>query len=232
MHKVFILFVLFGCSSASKKEILAPESYERISSVKIGTQVWSDANLSVNVFLNGDTIPQAKTSEEWNAFVDAEEPAWCYYDFDSVNNNVHGKLYNWYATNDSRGIAPKGWHVATNEDWELLIKTAGGKVEAGHTLKSKTGWEDLSGNALENLMNEYEFGAVPTGELHRDGVFSSLKSMGVWWTSTSYDGPVRWGENKNDLAWNIVLWYSETMPIKLNSFTKKGSGAIRCVRNE
>lgn len=232
MKKVLFLLILASCSSTSKKENREMEIAENIPAVTIGTQTWSKTNLSVDTFLNGDTIPQAKTSDEWNAFVDAEEPAWCYFDFDSTNNALHGKLYNWYAANDTRGIAPKGWRVATNEDWELLIQTTGGKNEAGTKLKAKTGWEDLSGIPVKNLTDEFGFSAVPTGELHRDGVFSSLESMGVWWTSTSYDGPVRQGQTRNNLAWDVIIWYAETMPMRLNTFTKKGSGAIRCVRND
>ncbi len=88
--------------------------------VRIGKQVWQDKNLDVAFFQNGDPIPQARTQEEWVRAIENEEPAWCYYDNDSTLAETNGKLYNWYAINDKRGLAPKGWMIPKLEDYVAL----------------------------------------------------------------------------------------------------------------
>ena len=107
--------------------------------VTIGTQVWMKENLNVSTFRNGDSIPEAKTEEEWRAAGDAKQPAWCYYDNDPKNGEKYGKLYNWYAVNDSRGLAPAGYHVPTDEEWSVLIGFLGD--DAGKKMKSTSGWK-------------------------------------------------------------------------------------------
>lgn len=107
--------------------------------VTIGTQVWMKENLNVSTFRNGDPIPEAKTDEEWKAAGDAKQPAWCYYDNDPNNGAKYGKLYNWYAVNDSRGLAPEGWHVPTDQEWTDLIGFLGD--DAGKKMKSKSVFE-------------------------------------------------------------------------------------------
>jgi len=107
--------------------------------VTIGTQVWMKENLNVSSFRNGDPIPEAKTDEEWKAAGDAKQPAWCYYDNDPNNGAKYGKLYNWYAVNDSRGLAPVGYHVPTDEEWSVLIGFLGD--DAGKKMKSTSGWK-------------------------------------------------------------------------------------------
>jgi len=106
-------------------------------SVKIGTQVWMTKNLDVSVFRNGDTIPEAKTNIEWIKAGDNQQPAWCYYDNDPANGAKYGKLYNWYAVNDSRGLAPTGWHVPSDAEWTQLKDFLGGIEVAGTKMKSK-----------------------------------------------------------------------------------------------
>ena len=82
--------------------------------VKIGTQVWTTKNLNVSTFRNGDTIPEVKTNEEWIEAARIQQPAWCYYENDSMNGAKYGKLYNWYAMNDTRGLAPIGYHIPSD----------------------------------------------------------------------------------------------------------------------
>lgn len=84
--------------------------------VKIGDQFWMAENLNVDKFRNGDTIPEAKTEEEWIEAGENGQPAWCYYNNNPENGDHYGKLYNWYAVNDLRGLAPEGWRVPTQEE--------------------------------------------------------------------------------------------------------------------
>jgi uncharacterized protein (TIGR02145 family) len=110
--------------------------------VTIGTQVWMKENLNVSSFRNGDPIPEAKTAKEWQAAGEAKQPVWCYYDNDPKNGVKYGKLYNWYAVNDSRGLAPSGYHVPTDLEWTVLADFLGGESVAGGKLKSANGWDN------------------------------------------------------------------------------------------
>ena len=111
-------------------------------SVQIGEQVWMTTNLSVNQFRNGDPIKQAITFTEWKKAGEKNQPAWCYYQNNTTYGSQLGKLYNWYAVNDPRGLAPAGWHVPTDEEWTKLIEQSGGSADAGSTLKNNGGWAD------------------------------------------------------------------------------------------
>ena len=104
--------------------------------IKYGVQVWIASNLNVTHFRNGDVIPEAKTEEEWIKAGKSGSPAWCYYDNDPENGKKYGKLYNWYAIGDKRGLVPEGWHVSANADWRTLIKNLLGVDVAGVKLKS------------------------------------------------------------------------------------------------
>ena len=104
--------------------------------VTIGTQEWMTKNLDVSTFRNGDPIPEAKTDEEWKRAVELKQPAWCYYD-----NEKYGKLYNWYAVIDTRGLAPSGYHVPSDVEWTILTDYLGGIKDAGTKMKSTSGWE-------------------------------------------------------------------------------------------
>ncbi len=81
---------------------------EVIQTVKIGNQIWMAKNLDVSTYRNGDIIPEVKDSVEWKNLTIG---AWCYYNNDIKNGKIYGKLYNWYAVNDPRGLAPKGFHI-------------------------------------------------------------------------------------------------------------------------
>jgi hypothetical protein len=85
-----------------------------LETVKIGIQEWTKKNLDVSTYRNGDIIPEVKDPKKWAKLT---KGAWCYYDNDPKNGEVYGKLYNWYAVNDPRGLAPKGFHIPT--DYQL-----------------------------------------------------------------------------------------------------------------
>ena len=124
--------------------------------VTIGTQVWMTNNLNVATFRNGDAIPEAKTDEEWRNAGENQQPAWCYYKNDPVNGAKYGKLYNWYAVNDNRGIAPQGWHVSSYEEWSVLENYLGGKGHGSvaHTkMKSKSGWKSYMSDGKKYCQN-------------------------------------------------------------------------------
>jgi uncharacterized protein (TIGR02145 family) len=149
---------------------------QQFPSAQIGSQTWMPQNLNIDTFRNGDKIPQAKTAEEWKTAGDSGKPAWCYYQNDSNNASKYGKLYNAFASNDPRGLAPKGWRVATENDWQILVKQLGGSKTAGFTLKSKEGWK-----ANGNGSNQTGFAAVPGGNRDENGNFMSMGYACAWW---------------------------------------------------
>lgn len=106
-----------------KKKITIESHAQKFTKVIIGGQTWMKHNLNVNKFQNGDVILQAKSKEEWKTANKNKQPAWCYYDNKSINGKKHGKIYNFYAINDKRELAPKGWHIASKNEFLQLQRS-------------------------------------------------------------------------------------------------------------
>ena len=90
--------------------------------VTICNQYWMPKNLDVDHYRNGDPIPQVTDPEVWGTLTTG---AWCYYNNDPANGAVYGKLYNWYAVNDPRGLAPAGWHIPTEAEMIVMSDCLG-----------------------------------------------------------------------------------------------------------
>jgi uncharacterized protein (TIGR02145 family) len=161
------------------------------STNKIGFQIWMAENLNVSVFRNGDPIPEAKTDSDWKNAGAKGKPAWCYHEDNSNNKHGFGKLYNWFAVNDSRGLAPEGWHIPSDQEWDGMIEKHGGEEEAGKHMKSKTGWNnDEEGNS-GNGTNKLGFNALPGG--YRKYAPKEFKAIGEYtgfWIATEFDADV------------------------------------------
>lgn len=195
-------------------------------SIKYKSQIWMAENLDVATFKNGDPIQEVKTVAEWKKAGLSKQPAWCYYDNDPKNGEKYGKLYNWYAVNDPRGLAPEGWRISTDEDWLTLGENLGGDEQAGYYLKSTTGWDD-DGNGV----NSIGFNSIPSGFRLNDGLFYSLNSKAYYWTSTiNSNGP--WTEffkNNPSKAW--CRYIAGLMPdIFPKNDLKEMGFAVRCVK--
>ena len=186
--------------------------------VEIGKQIWMAENLNVDKFRNGDSIPQAITDEEWVIAANNEKPAWCYYNNDPKNGKKYGKLYNWYAVNDPRGLAPKGWKIPSYNDWKWLINFLGGDSEAEKKMKSTS-----------------SFSGLPGGWRDYDDAFCNIGELGLWWSSTE-DTKKFEGHPSNDLAWGGCLDYDYIDRV-LFSFkivelgNKSGGQSVRCLRS-
>jgi len=149
------------------------------TTVKIGSQVWMTENLKVTRYRNGDVIDSASDNDKWSYFI---KGAWCNFRNISHNDSVYGKLYNWYAVNDKRGLCPKGWHVSTNEDWTKLISITGGRNVSAGSLKSLSSlWDTPNGGAT----NATGFSAIPGGVRNFYGRFYSVGTFAFFWTSTT-----------------------------------------------
>ena len=187
-----------------------------IDEIKIGKQIWCVKNLDVANFRNGDPIPETKTKKEWQKASENGKPAWCYYENKTSNGTKYGKLYNWYAVNDPRGIAPKGYHIPSDEEWTKLTNYLDGEDEAGTKMKSSFGW-DKNGNGT----NSSGFSGLPGGFRSIDGAFFGIGSLGDWWSSSERD--------TND-AWIRYLDCSGGDLERSDGYEKIGF-SVRCLRD-
>ena len=187
--------------------------------ITIGAQTWSVQNLNVSIFRNGDTIPEVKTPDEWAQFGNEQKPAWCYYKNDTANGEKYGKLYNWYAVNDARGIAPKGWHIPTYAEWTTLTTYLGGDSVAGGKLKEigTTHWNVPNTGAT----NETGFTALPGGYRYENGRYSNIGFEGTWWSSTEYSTPY---------AWTRIMY--NNYPLNGGDLDKRDGFSVRCLQGE
>jgi uncharacterized protein (TIGR02145 family) len=170
-----VISILFVCFVAV--------SFAQFETVKIGNQTWSSENLNVDAFRNGDKIKQAKSARKWKKMARKHKPAWCYYENKTANGVVYGKLYNWYAVNDPRGLVPCGWHVPTDKEWNELSEFLGGEDVAGIKLKSDKGWK-LHINNLSDGNNKSGFKGLPGGYRFSNGDFFYKGNFGYWWSAT------------------------------------------------
>lgn len=175
----FILFILISCDN--KVENVESKKSKLYEEIEIGKQVWMEKNLNVDKFRNGDKIQQAKSSSEWDSLNNLKQAAWCYYDNNPKNGEMYGKLYNWWAVNDKRGLAPLGYHIPSDEDWTILTDFLGGTEIAGSKIKSKTAWNDEGRST-----NSTNFSALPGGYRSIDGIFYSVNDFGTWWSTTKF----------------------------------------------
>jgi uncharacterized protein (TIGR02145 family) len=155
--------------------------------MKKKNQIWAEKNLDISIFRNGDIIPQAITADEWEEAGVKCKPAWSYYDNDPLNDAKYGKLYNWYAVIDPRGLAPSGWHIPTDNEWTRYINSIGGKEVAGKKMKCSHGWNDRCHGD-----NSSGFSGMPGGFRAYNGKFLNLGDFGYWWSSTEYNSFSSW----------------------------------------
>jgi uncharacterized protein (TIGR02145 family) len=151
-----------------------------LPSVVIGTQEWTLNNLDVTTYRDGTIIPEVTNSTAWAALTTG---AWCYYNNDSANGAIYGKLYNWYAVNDPKGLAPTGYHVPFEPDIQTLINSLGGYLVTGGKLKETgtTHWNSPNTGAT----NSSGWTGLPGGLRIQDGSFIVRGLTGYWWNSTS-----------------------------------------------
>jgi uncharacterized protein (TIGR02145 family) len=218
-----------------EKKIIVPDT--QFKTVKIGSQIWMAENLNVDRFRNGDPIPEAQTDEEWQRAGKSNQPAWCYYDNDPSNGEKYGKLYNWYALNDSSMLIQKNWHVPSEKEWIELVEYIGVKNNVGVKLKSTSMWENFevldknfepTGEKIPmNGLNYYNFNAYPCGYRNNDGCFFDIGKGTSWWSSDEFDKDTALSfsiDNEDDMG-NIYGDYTLYENYKDRGFS------IRCLKN-
>lgn len=210
---VFLSFIYLACvNHTSKKEM---HTANGIIEVQLGDQVWMGKNFDGVTFRNGDTIPLAKSIEEWERANRLAEPAWCYYNNDTSIGRKYGRIYNWYAINDPRGFSPIGWHVPSNDEW-IKLEDFLGPSTAGLRLRSNM-------DRVENAGNSFDFGALMGGYRGREGGFSGVEEFTYLFSSSERDP-------KEDDIWGRGLHSTDSTIMRCGMF--KGHGLyVRLVKN-
>lgn len=192
--------------------------------VTIGKQVWMAENLKVTKYRNGDNIPTVADYKWWNLTTGAM----CNYNDDPYLGNKYGKLYNWYAVNDLRKLAPAGWHIPTEAEWKelenYLEANPGMSGSIAKALASQTEWAyDDHGGAIGNDLtqnNSSGFSALPSGYRH-NGAYMNFGNGTCFWSSDEYD---------RSTAWRRYLGYVYNNLGSYN-FVKVDGFSVRCIKD-
>ncbi len=179
------------------------------TTVFIGNQCWFAENLRTENYSNGDSIPSNLSDSDWTA---SNSGASTVYGEVASNLATYGRLYNWHAVDDSRGLCPSGWHVPTDGEWTVMTDVLG--EMAGTKLKATSGWP-TGGNGT----NSSGFAGLPGGyRSSANGSFASSGLVGYWWSS-SPDGANAWGRDLN----------SGSDLVYRNKFGQRLGFSVRCV---
>jgi len=181
--------------------------------ITIGTQTWTLKNLDVATYKNGDPIPEVQSASTWTALTTG---AWCYFANNTANGPIYGKLYNWYAVNDPRGLAPNGYHIPTDAEWTNLTTYLGGDPIAGGKMKSTSGWQN-NGNGS----NTSGFTGLPGGYRLDGNFFPSSSANGYWWSSSEFNPNNAWSRILLEGAGNVYRFYQN----------KQIGLSVRCLRD-
>jgi uncharacterized protein (TIGR02145 family) len=225
---LFAFLILVSCNSSQEKSQPASTSDtvtdidgNVYKTVKIGNLIWMAENLNVTHFRNGDPIPNHTDDGEW----DTPTGSWCAYDNEIENIEIYGRLYNWFAVNDIRELAPEGWHVPTDQEWQELVDYLGGETVAGGKMKSPGTLEDGSGlwrGSNKDATNESGFSALPAGYRYNHGVFDGLGSNAYFWSST---------ESSGGTAWHRYLYNGNSNIYRHDAGWKQAGYSVRCVKD-
>ncbi|MGB1099778.1 MAG: fibrobacter succinogenes major paralogous domain-containing protein [Flavobacteriales bacterium] len=218
-----------------------PVSYQGYdyATVLIGEQCWFAENLRSESYENGDAIPSNLSDSEWQntssgaVAVYGAGSSTCYNyspDGDACDEswslNEYGRLYNWYAVDDARGLCPSGWHVPTDGEW-MTLEMALGMSEAdandtgsrgtdqGTQMKTDYGWYD-GGNGT----NSSGFSGLPGGYRYGNGYFGNVGDLGSWWSSSP----------NGSFAWYRIL-FNDYEGVYRNNYIPQYGFSVRCVRD-
>jgi len=230
---IFLAFscLLFVACNKDKKESVDLEFGTGIdnngngfTTVKIGEQWWMAENLKSTLYQNGDTLNYLSMEDAVNQWNKTQTGSYTFH-----NDSLFGKLYNFQCIEDSRKVAPKGWRIPTDNDWQKLEKYIGMSTEAANAF----GWRgDLEANKLVSQYSKgwpefsplygedvYGFNAKPAGCITLLNVVNSAGNSAFWWTATSH-------ENE---GYYRYIDYQQTR-IMRSTTSKQYGMSIRCIK--
>ena len=237
-NKTFILAILVVTFTTLKNQAQTVTDIDGnvYNTVKIGTQVWMVENLKVTHYRNGVSIPNITNNLKWNTI---ETSAYCIYDNDSKNAAIYGLLYNWYAVADKNNICPKGWHIPSDTEWNILEKyldntvdtnvLGGVGIDIANKLKETgtTHWKNPNNEAT----NSSGFSALPggiTSDVTYNGLsYNFIGGVGFWWSSSKSN------EEKDDngaSGWMRSLRTNDSTITRGRHYLYAGL-SIRCIKD-
>lgn len=228
-----------SAQSSNSEQVVTGPTGQKYKTVQIGEQIWMEENLNTDRFVNGDLIQEARTPKQWQKARNDSIPAWSYYNNNPENGVYYGKLYNWHAVSDLRGICPEGWRVPKEADRKILMVYLGMKPKTFDTF----GWRGDIAPALiskrtapdphprwdapnEMATNSSGFTALPGGyrvgnpnyEQQQENLFRYIGKEAAFWS----------GENQ--IGWGV--WTDRTDIFKGGSNLTDGFGfSVRCIQN-
>ena len=205
-----LLFLNYSCKKDSDNGLTDADG-NVYHPVTIGSQQWLVENLRTTHYNNGEAIPVVTDNSKWSNLATG---AYCTYPAEVTNGKDYGNLYNWYAATDSRKIAPKGWHVATDADWQTLLNFIGAQ-NTGGKLKDTTHWNSPNTGAT----NATGFKGLPGGYVTSSIIY--IGAYGFWWTAT---------ESSATDAITRSLSYNNALVNNIN-YSKKYALTVRCVKD-
>jgi uncharacterized protein (TIGR02145 family) len=216
--KYAFLMLLVLCSSVALAGTVTDIDGNVYQTVTIGNQVWMAENLKVTHYRNGDVIPIETDGGTWAGLTTG---AYCEYNNDINNVATYGRLYNWHAVNDSRGVTPAGWHVPSDAEWQTLVDYLGGSTVAGGKMKETgtTHWCDPN-----TATNESGFSALPGGYRFTDGPYYVIGCYAGFWSSTESAGGRARGRSLNHSGYDDIEVYRF-------DGSKPAGFSIRCVKD-
>lgn len=189
-----------------------------IPTVTVGSRTWMSVNLDVTQYRNGDVIPQATNATEWAT---ATTGTWCWYGFDySLYGTTYGKLYNWYAVSDPRGLAPTGWHIPSDYEWGELSDSLGGLSVSGDKMKAGYYWSTFSGGTVGSS----NYRALPGGKISAAGTFSGITTEANFWSNTSIP-------NTDGNYFSYRLQGNSAALTKLTTIGELNGYSVRCIKD-
>jgi uncharacterized protein (TIGR02145 family) len=194
--------------------------------VSVAGREWMGSNLKTGSYRTGDPIPFLSDEQKW---IYARNGGWSVYNNDPEIMDIYGKLYNWYAVSDERGLCPAGWYVPSDNEWKELEHYLGmrpSSVErtglrdryAGGKLKDKGTINWSEPNILAT--DEFGFRGLPGGYRHSNGQYLNLEENLNMWTSTDH-------MTYNAFYRNI---YHNNAGIYRNIYSKNGGFSVRCIK--
>lgn len=193
-------------------------SIDENCTVRICNQTWMAKNLNVSTYRNGDPIPHVTNDAQWASLTTG---AWCWYNNDSATYAAtYGRLYNWYAVNDPRGLAPAGWHIPTSAEWTELANCLGGSAVAGGAMKESGFAHWIPPNA--GATNSSGFTGLPAGfRYSTDGKFWGVGWETYWWSTTACCVEAAW-----------VTYLSFNVPNHtITNGPEKSGLSVRCIKD-
>lgn len=188
--------------------------------IPVGIQIWMAENLRTTKFNDGSEIPLITNYADWS---NIQTPAYCWFDNnDSLYENIYGAYYNWFAVSTGK-LCPTGWHIPSDNEWQLLVNSLGGNNIAGSKLKEAgtNNWV-LPNNDATNASG---FTALPAGMRGSlDGTFSGEGNYGGWWSATE--------SSESPLGAAFSRWiHGDTTVVARSEIFKKDGFSVRCVKN-